>query len=244
MYTVDVLFPGFPGKNTKCALGWGTVALIRDGTHNILLDTGGPQIRHLLGGMLQQYGLTFRDIDMVLITHLHFDHACNVNLFPHAQIVLSLREWEHANDLIHWDINIEESALPFIRNADVLFILEDHQEILPGLTALLTPGHTPGSTCYVISQGDERWVLAGDAAKNRGELNNMVVQSTLMAQDSIESFQKIKANATRILPGHGGWLTVHDDGSVSPEEIVEAKFVFAEGITVNGGLTEVTIRVD
>ncbi len=243
-FKVDVLFSGFSGKLPFCYHGWGTWALVREGKYNILLDTGCVGLRLNYDKLLAEHGLTRSDIDIVLLTHLHFDHACNVDLLPNALFVLSEKEWEHANNLRRRDLFIQESAIIPLRNAKKRLITEDGEKIVPGLTTLLTPGHTPGSLSYVLHQDNgEKWVLAGDAAKNRGELRTEEVQMSLDPPSTAASLRKIKTAGNRVLPGHDGWITVRD-GEIIPEGGNDVTLQFAQGITVNGGQTSVTIHMD
>ncbi len=242
-FKVDVLHFGFSGKLTTGGLGWSSTALIRHGGHNILVDTGGLLVRKTIEGLLDQCGVKPQDIDMILITHLHNDHAGNLDLFPRATLVFSNADWEHANSLLHFDHDSPESVLHLLRHGDKKLLLKDGEEIIPGITAMFTPGHTPGCVSYVVDQGGEKWVFSGDAAKNRGELTSGKVQMTLNLQDSLQSIQKIIKTADRVLPGHDGWVTIRD-GKAIPEGGNDVTFVFGEGVTVNGGLTEVTIKMD
>ncbi len=242
-FQVDILFPGFSGKLTNGGLGWGSVALIRDGKHNILLDTGGPVIRGTLKKMLLDYGLKPEDIDIILITHLHFDHAYNVDMFPQAKFVFSLIEWEHVNNVQSLDCFAAENAIPLLRHLHKHLIIDEGEEIIPGITAIFTPGHTPGSVSYILHQDQEKWIMVGDAAKNRGEIRSREVQMTLNQIDSNESLRKIIKMADRILPGHDGWITVKE-GHIIAEGGNDVILIFGQGVTVNGGLTSIAIHMD
>jgi len=243
-FKVDVLFSGFSGKLPFCSHGWGTWALVRDGKHNILLDTGCVGLRLNYDKLLAEHDLTCADIDFVLLTHMHFDHACNVDLLPNAVFVLSEKEWEHSNNMRQRDLFIQESAIIPLRNAKKRFIKSDDEEIVPGITTLLTPGHTPGSTSFVVHQDNgEKWVLAGDAVKNRGELRTGEVQMSMDPVATAASLKKIKNAGDRVLPGHDGWLTIRN-GEVIPEGGNDVTLLFAQGITVNGGQTSITIHMD
>lgn len=85
------------------------------------------------------------------------------------------------------------------------------QAILPGLTAILTPGHTPGSTSYMLEQNGKTWVMSGDAVKNRGELKFEEIQQSRNMEDSINSLKRIKKIAERVLPGHDGLVSAETD---------------------------------
>ena len=240
MYEIDVLFPGFPGKTDRCFLGWGSFALIRSEDRNVLLDSGGPQIRQMIPELLAARGLAFSDIDMVLVSHLHYDHAYNLNLFPCAQIVLSLEEWHYANDLVHRDLSIDESAIMAVRNARVRFVTADDQQIAPGITAFLTPGHTPGSTSYLIETKEGNVVFAGDALKNRSQW----MHREGLPEGEAMSLKKIAKRGNVILPGHDGLLQLQKDGSVRSLGPVETQIILPDGMTANDGQARLHIRLD
>lgn len=243
VFQVDILFQGFSGKLEVGYMGWGTWALIRDGTHNILLDTGFAGLRSSYSEILKQYGLTPSDIDYVLLTHLHFDHARNVDLLPQARFVVSQKEWIYANNPDCQDLLVEKTILPILA-AKKLILVNDGDKILPGITAMLTPGHTPGCCSYLLQQPDGSiWVLAGDAAKNRGELCTGTAQISRDPKQTAESLNHILRIASRVLPGHDGWITIHD-GKVTAEGGNDKKIVFTQGITINGGETEITLHMD
>lgn len=232
-FTVDVLFPGFSGRLANGRLGWGTTALLRDGTHHVLMDAGGMVIRHDLPRLLAEHGVAPGDIDTVLLSHLHADHSFNVDLFPQAEFVLSRAEWEHASDLVSRDRSVNEGAIPLLRSFRTRLVEEAEEEIHPGLLAWLTPGHTRGATSYVVVREDGDWVLTGDAVKNRGELEFEEIQQSVDMAQSLASLRAIKARAARVLPGHDGWLTVRD-GRVLPEGGNDVVLTLSQGLTVNG----------
>jgi N-acyl homoserine lactone hydrolase len=232
-FDVDVLFPGFSGRLANGRLGWGTTALLRDGEHNVLMDTGGMVVRHDLAGMLAEHGLGFGDIDTVLLSHLHADHSFNVDYFPQAEFVLSRAEWEHANDLIVRDRSVNEGAIALLRSFRTRLIVDEEEQIHPGLNAWLTPGHTRGAMSYVVVRDDGDWVLTGDAVKNRGELEFEEVQQSVDMAASLASLRAIKQRASRVLPGHDGWLSVVD-GTVIPEGGNDVVLNLSQGLTVNG----------
>ena len=240
---IDVLFSGFSGKLEVGYLGWGTWALLRDGTHTMVLDTGFVGLRQNYNEILGKYGVSPQDVDHVLLTHLHFDHACNVDRYPNAQFVVSRQEWEYANSAGR-DLFIEDAAVRVLRDSGRLRLVEDGEEVVPGITAMLTPGHTPGSCSYIVRQdGGETWVLAGDAAKNRGELLTEEVQMSMDAPATQSSLRRIKAAGTRVLPGHDGWVTLKE-GEVLAEGGNDKRLVFGQGITINGGNREMLLHMD
>jgi glyoxylase-like metal-dependent hydrolase (beta-lactamase superfamily II) len=93
-------------------------------------------------------------IDTVAFTHLHDDHFGWVlrpgpegNPFRHAHLLAGAEDWAA------W----REPAPQRARG------IRDGEEVFPGVTALSSPGHTPGHTCYVIESAGERLIAIGDA---------------------------------------------------------------------------------
>jgi len=144
--------------------------LINTGDKLVLFDTGvgpgeafGKSTGRLIAN-LSAAGVAPADIDAVVITHAHPDHCWGLGAgaafhFPNAQIYLSQA------DLDFWT-DEAKSSLPFIGDfiaptravllplRDRMVFVKDGQEILPGIQAMATPGHTVGHTSYVItSQG-------------------------------------------------------------------------------------------
>ncbi|MCI9351766.1 MAG: MBL fold metallo-hydrolase [Lawsonibacter sp.] len=242
-FQVDVLFSGFSGKLETGYLGWGTWAYLTDGAHNMMLDTGYVGLRQNYGEILASHRIRAEEVTHVLLTHMHFDHACNVDQYPNAEFVLSRQEWEYANDPERRDLFVETGALATLR-AGRLRLVEDGEEIVPGVTAMLTPGHTPGCCSYVLQQEDgSRWVLAGDAAKNRGELRTREVQMSMDPAATSASLRRIIETADRVLPGHDGWVTVRN-GEVIPEGENDKVMIFGQGVRVNGGQSSVVLHMD
>jgi len=101
-------------------------------------------------------------------THLHLDHAGwlvhdGAPFFPNATVRFGAADWQP------WVVEANEKDR--IRNAMLLLqemdrlqpIDTDGESIAPGITARSAPGHTMGSNLLVLSSGDERVMLLGDA---------------------------------------------------------------------------------
>ncbi|HET9984947.1 MAG TPA: MBL fold metallo-hydrolase [Longimicrobiales bacterium] len=121
---------------------------------------------------LRDAGFSPDDVDVVIDSHLHFDHAGGntfrdaegqVRLaFPRARYFAQRGEWEYA----HWDNErIRASYLPDnfdpVHRAGVLTLIEGETEIVPGIRGLPTPGHTPFHQSILLeSQGETALFLA------------------------------------------------------------------------------------
>lgn len=244
-YKIKVLFPGFCGKmECNFYFGWGSFALLQGNGHNVLIDTGWPGAREeLVRRVFPEHGLTPKDIDTVLLTHLHWDHAGNAELFRNATFVMSEEEWTSQISSDPADLNSSVGLFYALRYYNKHLVKSDGEEVLPGITALLVPGHTSGSTAYVLHQQGERIVFSGDAAKNRGELSGEGIMLTANMAESARSIEKILKNADKILPGHDNWVHVQNGKVIDVEENV-MHFTWGQGVTVNGGLNRMAISLD
>ncbi len=120
---------------------------------------------------LRAEGITPEEIDFVILSHVHPDHAGG-NLdedgklaFPNAQFVMWQKEWTFwTNDPDLSGFKIAQFVLLLIdcanRNIppiqDRLTLIEREEEIVPGIHAMFTPGHTPGHMALIISSGEEK----------------------------------------------------------------------------------------
>lgn len=143
------------------------------GGRTILIDAGrgalfGPGNVGRLAEALRVAGIRPEAVDDILLTHLHPDHVGHLAVggrmvFPNALV--------HAGkaDL---DLSLMPSADPFVpkvaallkpyRDAGRLRPFERDGEILPGITAELRPGHSPGSAIFRLSSKGQELVIIGD----------------------------------------------------------------------------------
>lgn len=162
-----------------------TCLLVDTGTHKVLIDTGGgipmPDTGLLLENLAKE-GITPDDIDYVIISHGHPDHigglvdAEDKPAFPNARYVISKEEWEFWTiDPSLEDTNMDEmhkqaliwfaeKCLPPIR--EQLQLVEEENEIVPGILPVKAFGHTPGHLAFRIFSEGEELLYVGDAFIN------------------------------------------------------------------------------
>ncbi len=87
-------------------LALANLTLISTPEDMILFDTGHYSNRSQLLAGLKQRGLTPADVGKVFLSHLHFDHSHNIDLFPDAAVYVSKREWEYARQPHERDISM------------------------------------------------------------------------------------------------------------------------------------------
>lgn len=228
---VDVLIQGFPGRTNICGLSWSSMILVKTERHNIIIDLGSYPSRRYLLEALEKRGLKPRDVDTVLFTHLHHDHIAGIDMFPHALFVYGRKEWEYAN--LTTENAVQQASLSML-HAYPRRLVEDGEVVFPGIIAMLTPGHTPGGISYVMDVEEEKWVAAGDAVKNRGELLFHDFDMSSSSKESEESIKRIKQIADVVIPGHDCMLRIGKNGEIKPMSENAVIMKFPHGVTVNG----------
>ena len=159
------------------------LALYRDGSNTVLFDVGsGPDFMPTAGTIvdsLDALGLAPEDITHVVFTHAHPDHIWGLldefddPLFYEASYMMGRAEWDY-----WWDpetvSKIGEARAAFAVGAkrrmeaieDAVELFDDGDEILPGIAAVSSPGHTPGHMAFEVRQGSEAALVIGDAIGN------------------------------------------------------------------------------
>ena len=160
---IDLLIPGLPAKTDHFLFGICSLLLLRVAGRTILFDTGPFRVRAALIEALKARGLTPKDIDTVFLTHLHWDHVENLDLFAHAEILTPRVEFEYAASPRPNDRGTPPYVREILGGMRVTLLADEEQELFPGVRTLLLPGHSVGLQGLVIDTGEERAVLASDA---------------------------------------------------------------------------------
>jgi N-acyl homoserine lactone hydrolase len=207
-YEIDILLTGYPGKSVcHGGLGWSTIALLRGAGRIALVDCGTFGMRKLILDRLAQLGLKREEVTDVLLTHSHHDHAINWVMFPEAKVTIGGSELDWAVEQPLGLTPVAEFYMTELQRSPRLRRAAEGEEVLPGITAHVTPGHTPGSLVYVLAGAEREVVFTGDAAKNRAELLVRDADLTIDRGASRRSFDRIWGLWTRrpntlLVPGH------------------------------------------
>ncbi len=157
------------------------VFVMHSGGKNVVADTGFGPHGQMLGAdtpadLLNDFerkGIGTDEIDTVFLTHLHGDHVgwntrpekLTKPTFENARYTVHRADWEHfTSEEVLADFRggaVKRSVIP-LDDAGVLDLMEGETELAPGITAIHTPGHTPGHMSLLISSGRERALMIGD----------------------------------------------------------------------------------
>jgi glyoxylase-like metal-dependent hydrolase (beta-lactamase superfamily II) len=170
-----------------------TTVVVNTGAKLIVIDTGlGPANYEQSKGTLGQAhtnlaaaGIDRGSVDTVILSHFHGDHinglltADSKPAFANAEIMVPATEWKYWSD----DANMSQAAAgsPLEGNfknirrvfgalGNKVTQYDAGKEVVSGITAMATPGHTPGHTSHVITSGDAKLLVQGDVTAHQGVL--------------------------------------------------------------------------
>ncbi len=215
-YRIDILVQGYPGK-TVChgGLGWSTIVLIRGRGRVALVDTGGFGVRKVLIEQLAHRGLKPADVTDLLLTHAHHDHCISWVLFPKARIVIGASELAWAAKEPWGETPVPELYVRELNTWPTVHKAADGEEAMPGITAHVAGGHTPGHLIYVLRGTERDVIFTGDAAKNRAELLTRKADMTYDPEVTAASIAHIwtlwrRRPGNVLVPGHDLPMTQTD----------------------------------
>lgn len=235
-WTVDPLVLGsFDRQKSKFVYGKGVGEqitlpfvswLLRSDEHTVLIDSGpcnpdtslpfhhpfSVEPEETLPQALAQLDVSLEEVDTIVLTHLHWDHCFNTELFPQAKVYVQREELRYAIAPLPIHVGAYEAITagydpPW---AHIPFeIVEGDVELLPGLRLIFTPGHSPGCQSAVVDTAKERYVLCGDTIPR---IDNLAGSDHPMEwlpsglyvnmEDYYWSFERIAAAGGIVIPGH------------------------------------------
>jgi len=155
--------------------------LLQNGKENILVDTG-IHADHIVDGRawrgcpaeggadyvlkaLAEYGLTPDDIDTVIYTHLHNDHAGNALMFPNALTIYQKDEYANLVQQLPRQArggDYDSRTPGDLAQLKHKCVIDGDVRMSNGLELYKTPGHSTGSMCIVVPTEEGRYVITGD----------------------------------------------------------------------------------
>jgi glyoxylase-like metal-dependent hydrolase (beta-lactamase superfamily II) len=159
------------------------------GEVNTLVDTGFGPVDHeglgiMVGGRLLEHlaeqHVEPGDIDVVLLSHLHWDHIGWIAdrhgepVFPNAKVYVAREDWEYFVENGNHPAPAPHTlhALGLLADRGHVELLDGETQVVRGITRVPAPGHTPGHSIYVVHDAKERALLFGDAMYCAHQLTN------------------------------------------------------------------------
>ena len=178
--------------------------LIEGGDQLILVDTGmswnehadkyhhGPSMQRPgiddIESRLKQVGYTPADVDIVIFTHLHWDHVFYIEKFTKARFIVNELEWEYAHNPI--PLHYKSYCRPIIaKDGDVTYkdefiapydipgvkerfeFVKGEVEIVPGVSVYESFGHCPGHQTVVVQTEEGPYFCVGDSVFVMGNID-------------------------------------------------------------------------
>jgi glyoxylase-like metal-dependent hydrolase (beta-lactamase superfamily II) len=182
--------------------------------HKIIVDTGGispdgikwqPYSRNENESpdkALLNIGASPEQIDIVILTHLHWDHASNNHIFPNARFIVQKKEHDY--------ITAPEPEIKAGYELDLVLqtkyeLVDGDTIITPGIRVVLAPGHSAGMQCVVVDTRAGKYILGGDLItlfenwEAEPHIPNGVFYDLNIMLGSLEKIDRLNGI---VLPGH------------------------------------------
>jgi len=224
--------------------------VIRNDRHVLLVDTGFPEemavrrgrtiLRSPLDG-LADLGIIAAKVSDVVITHMHYDHAGNLDRFPVARVHMQEDELRFCTGRAMRHEVVRKNFEPVNVMTAIQRLFEGQlllhrgsAEILPGVSVHPVCGHTPGTQVVRVNTKRGWVVLASDAthlwANIRRRSPFPILDNLTMMMESYDILESLADGEDHIIPGHDpevalrfprltqapDWVCLHEPAVVEP----------------------------
>ena len=214
---------------------------IRDDDHTVLVDTGADPAMTLErkrsplfenpADVIGRLGVDATTVEHVVLSHLHWDHAGGVHLFPRATFYLQAAEYRF------WTSDPIASRPPFanladpasleylagLEGTDRLVLLDGDTKILPGIECVTASGHTPGLQAVVVDTTRGKAIVGSDCAHVfRNIEHDWPSAFSMDLAGCLHTFDKLRGIASAselIFPGHD--ILMYDDYPLVVEGVTQ-----------------------
>jgi glyoxylase-like metal-dependent hydrolase (beta-lactamase superfamily II) len=225
---------GFPTPAITYHRGWGerldvpmVMFVILGGEHPVVVDTGTgtPEFTRAHHGYdldrpadqeplaaLKQLGVAPEDVGTVVHTHLHWDHCSNDDLFPAAEIIVQKAELGYAVDPLEPNRKAFQRGPgvlpPWVTVLDRIRTVDGDAGLMPGISVVALPGHTPGSQGVLVAGAGGSVLVAGDCVdtyanwEGDGNLSHIPSGSFTDLAAYMDSFRRIEQLGCEVIPSH------------------------------------------
>ncbi|WP_397452330.1 N-acyl homoserine lactonase family protein [Pseudomonas sp. NA-150] len=165
---------------------------------------------------LARLGIDPKEVKLLVLTHAHYDHAGNLDLYPNAQVVMSRREFDFWNTEMgkrpqygHHTDALDIQRIQGLADAGRITFLDAPQNtLIPGIELYEVGGHTPGQLAVVVEMPDGPVILASDAIHYYEELERdrpfAVLDSLAAMYQGYEQIRQwlVECPGAVVIPGH------------------------------------------
>ena len=202
MSSVTPLLNGYSLTSDQGNPAFCSVLLVESGDERVLFDFGHVGRRRRLLSALADRGLEPADITKVVVSHGHWDHLQNADLFQNAHVFIHPAELRNLAAPPPTDLGTPRWAKAILAGLTVTETGEG-DEVIPGASVIELPGHTPGSIGLTLSVDDATVVLAADAVPTLAVLRACRASGRPYDRDQADaSVERVVKLADVVYPGH------------------------------------------
>jgi glyoxylase-like metal-dependent hydrolase (beta-lactamase superfamily II) len=164
--------------------------------------------------VLKRIGIDAAEIKHVILTHLHWDHASGVELFPNATFYVQQKEFDFwlsdplakRPPFARFPDENSNMYLTGLKGTDRLFLVDGDTEIRPGITLLSAPGHSPWLQAVAVNTAKGTAIIGSDSASSfRSYKEDWPSCIMIDLAASLKTYDKLRSKVSSldlVFPGH------------------------------------------